>query len=51
MGVGVQLLDERGGMLDSVADPKNLLGHLLPDDEVSHPMLASIWRSVRWLQQ
>ncbi len=36
MGLGIELEDERGGKIDSVADPKNLLGPLLPapDDPV-----------------
>ena len=45
MGLGIELQDERGETLKSVADPKNLLGHLLPsNDDNSHPMLASIDR-------
>jgi hypothetical protein len=43
MGLGIELQDERGERLESVADPKNLLGLLLPpNDDDSHPMLASI---------
>ena|SRR5665213_4171252 len=30
MGLGIELQDERGGKIDSVADPKNLLRPLLP---------------------
>jgi hypothetical protein len=43
MGLDVVLQDEFGGKLESVADPKNLLGRLLPrNDDYSQPMLASI---------
>ena len=43
MGLGIQLQDEWGGQLDMVADPKNFLGQLLPqNDDPLHPMLASI---------
>jgi hypothetical protein len=43
MGLGIELQDERGGVLESVADPKNLLGRLLPaNEDWSQPMLASI---------
>ena len=36
MGLGIELQDERGGRIDSVADPRNLLGPLLPapDDRI-----------------
>jgi hypothetical protein len=43
MGLGIELQDELGGQLDMVADPKNFLGRLLPqNDDPLHPMLASI---------
>lgn len=43
MGLGIALQDEWGGQLDMVADPKNFLGRLLPqNDDPLHPMLASI---------
>ena len=43
MGLGIGLQDEWGGQLGMVADPKNLLGRLLPpNDDPLHPMLASI---------
>jgi hypothetical protein len=43
MGLGIELQDEFGGRIDSVADPKNLLGQWLPaHNDRSHPMLASI---------
>lgn len=44
MGLEVQLQDEVGGRIDSVADPKNRLGDLLPLAEKgnSYPMLAGI---------
>ncbi len=29
MGLGIELQDERSGRIDSIADPKNLLGPLL----------------------
>jgi hypothetical protein len=45
VGLGIELQDEFGGTVDSLADPKNLLTRLLPpvlDD--SYPMLGSIDR-------
>jgi hypothetical protein len=30
MGLGIELQDERGGILSSTSDPKNLLSNLLP---------------------
>ena len=33
MGLGIELQDERGGRIDSVADPKNLLRPLLPSPD------------------
>jgi hypothetical protein len=43
MGLGIELQDEQGETLVSVADPTNLLGKLLPpNDDRSYPMLASI---------
>ena len=43
MGLDIELQDERGETLESVADPTNLLGGLLPpNDDRSYPMLASI---------
>lgn len=43
MGLGITLQDEFGAELDTVVDPKNLLGKLLPEyDDPAHPLLASI---------
>jgi hypothetical protein len=43
MGLGIELQDEHGERLESVIDPTNLLGRLLPpNDDRSYPMLASI---------
>ena len=43
MGLGVELQNEQGEALDSISDPKNLLGGLLPsNDEQTCPFLASI---------
>ena len=43
MGLGIALQDELGAELDSVVDPKNFLGHLLPEHgDPARPMLASI---------
>jgi hypothetical protein len=44
MGLEIQLQDERGGMIESVIDSKNLLPDLLPSEEKndSHPMLSGI---------
>jgi hypothetical protein len=43
MGLGITLQDELGAEVDSVVDPKNFLGKLLPEhDDAAHPMLASI---------
>ena len=43
MGLDIELQDEQGEPLESLADPRNLLGRLLPpNDDDSHPMLASI---------
>jgi hypothetical protein len=44
LGIEVQLQDEMGGRIDSVADPRNRLGDLLPPGEKinSYPMLAGI---------
>ena len=43
MGLDIELQDERGETLESVADPTNLSGGLLaPNDDRSYPMLASI---------
>jgi hypothetical protein len=43
MGLGIELQNEQGQTLEFVADPKNLLGRLLPPSEDScHPMLTSI---------
>src|SRR5258708_26920577 len=43
MGLSVELQDERGETLQSLADSQNLLGRLLPpNDDESYPMLASI---------
>jgi hypothetical protein len=43
MGLGIALQDESGVEVDSLADPKNHLGRLLPEhDDQTHPMLASI---------
>jgi hypothetical protein len=43
VGLAIQLEDERGNEIDSVADPKNLLARILPAAGAeSYPMLASI---------
>ena len=43
MGLDVELQDESGVRIDSVADPTNLLARLLQAaDQRTHPMLASI---------
>ena len=42
MGLNIELQDERGLALTSLADSQNVLRSLLPDDEVLHPLLASI---------
>lgn len=43
MGLGISLQDELGAELETVVDPKNLLGKLLPEqDDPAHPMLGSI---------
>ena len=43
MGLGITLQDELGTELDTVVDPKNFLGKLLPEhDDPAHPMLTSI---------
>jgi hypothetical protein len=43
MALGIELQDEHGERLESVVDPTNLLGRLLPpNDDRSYPMLASI---------
>lgn len=43
MGLGIELQDEWGGRLETVIDPKNVLGRLLPQsDDPLRPMLASI---------
>jgi len=43
MGLDVELQDEFGVTLDSVGDPKNLLGPLLPTARYQdYPMLSSI---------
>jgi hypothetical protein len=43
MGLDVELQDERGFRIDSIADPRNLLGRLLPahDDQV-YVLLSTI---------
>ena len=44
VGLEIQLQDEWGGRIESIADPRNLLGDLLPSDEKSdtYPMLVGI---------
>jgi hypothetical protein len=43
MGLGITLQDESGAELDTVVDPKNFLGTLLPEHgDPAHPMLASV---------
>jgi hypothetical protein len=43
MGLNIELQDERGNSLASVADAQNWLKRLLPsNDDDSHPMLAAI---------
>lgn len=43
MGLEIRLQDEWGQPLESVADPKNYLGKLLPrNDDDNYPMLAGI---------
>ncbi len=43
MGLGIELQDEWGGQLDKVADPKNFLGRLLPqNNDPLYRMLAAI---------
>ncbi len=44
VGLEIQLQDECGGRIQSVADPKNLLTDLLPPNEKrdAYPMLAGI---------
>ena len=43
MGLEIELQDEWGGRLDTIADPKNFLGRLLPqNDDPLHPILAAI---------
>jgi hypothetical protein len=44
MGLEIQLQNECGGRIESIADPKNLLADLLPPHEKSdaYPMLAGI---------
>ena len=43
MGLGIELRDEWGGQLDTVADPKNFMGRLLPqNDDPLHTILAAI---------
>jgi hypothetical protein len=43
MGLGIALQDESGAELESLADPRNYLGKLLPEHgDPTHPMLASI---------
>jgi hypothetical protein len=44
VGFEIQLQDEWGGRIESIADPKSLLADLLPPDEKSdaYPMLAGI---------
>jgi hypothetical protein len=43
MGLGISLQDELGAELDTIVDPKNFLGKLLPEHgDLAHPMLASI---------
>ena len=43
MGLSIELLDESGGVQETVDDVSNLLRRLLPaNDDQSSPMLASI---------
>jgi hypothetical protein len=43
MGLEIVLQTESGAKIDSVADPKNHLGKLLPQiDDESHPLLGGI---------
>src|SRR5687768_9773917 len=43
MELGISLQDELGAELDSIVDPKNVLGKLLPEhDDPAYPILASI---------
>jgi len=43
MGLEIVLQTESGAKVDSVADPKNYLGKLLPQiDDESHPLLGGI---------
>ena len=43
MGLGITLQDESGAELESLTDPKNYLGKLLPKNgDPTYPMLASI---------
>lgn len=43
MGLEIKLQDEWGGLVESVVDPKNYLGKLLPrNDDDSHPMVAGV---------
>ncbi len=43
MGLDIELQDEWGSKLDSVGDPKNYLGKLLPrSDDDNRPILAGI---------
>jgi hypothetical protein len=43
MGLEIVLQTELGALIDSVADPKNHLGKLLPQiDDESHPILGGI---------
>ena len=43
MGLGITLQDEMGAELETVVDPRNVLGRLLPEHaDPSYPMLTSI---------
>lgn len=44
MGLSIELQDEFGGWIESIEDPTNLLGDLLPPCGVTgpHPILAGI---------
>src|SRR5882762_3840829 len=43
MGLDIELQDERGGPLESISDPQNLLGRLLPpNSDESCLLVASI---------
>jgi hypothetical protein len=43
MGLEIVLQTESGAKIDSVADPKNYLGKLLPQiNDESHPLLGGI---------